>query len=360
MVTIVGSSTACYGDSVTLFVNTGLNFSYQWYDGNGIRTADTASYINTSQNGGYFCEVSAPYTCPTFSDTVNVNIKPEIISDFSIPTTSCVGEMVAINFTGTSPLNSIYNWDFVATDIDINSLDFAQDIIDDNKLDSKFSPFLSQIEFDLEKYEKEISDLDYNSKENIKIDVLKKISDMVFNNNFEAAKSEIEVLKGLYGKRDLNSFIGNSNSKIKELKEKIKSGKNSLEVDFDTSEFVYSVSQLQTYDSCPKKYLYQYVYKIPTKPRHSFDFGTTVHKVLELLLDDFGKIAEKLPHYAKFAKKFVPKCLGQGISFYLSKEDEKELLVSNLEFFKSEFGCDVEFGEDKETASPRDFVISLE
>ncbi len=30
-----------------------------------------------------------------------------------------------------------YNWDFVATDIDLDSLDTAQDIIDDNKLDSK-------------------------------------------------------------------------------------------------------------------------------------------------------------------------------------------------------------------------------
>ncbi|PKH52513.1 23S rRNA (adenine(1618)-N(6))-methyltransferase RlmF [Tenacibaculum sp. Bg11-29] len=30
-----------------------------------------------------------------------------------------------------------YNWDFVATDIDLDSLDFAQDIIDDNDLDVK-------------------------------------------------------------------------------------------------------------------------------------------------------------------------------------------------------------------------------
>ena len=30
-----------------------------------------------------------------------------------------------------------YNWDFIATDIDLNSLDYAQDIIDDNNLDTK-------------------------------------------------------------------------------------------------------------------------------------------------------------------------------------------------------------------------------
>ena len=75
----------------------------------------------------------------------------------------------------------------------------------------------------------------------------------------------------------------------------------------------------------------------------------------------FGKIAKKLPQYVKFAKKFVPKCLGAGISFYLSKEDEKKLLMENLEFFKSEFGCDVVISEDdSEKASPREFEITLE
>lgn len=41
--------------------------------------------------------------------------------------------------TGIYPLLGIatYNWNFVATDIDIDSLDVAQDIMDDNKFDSK-------------------------------------------------------------------------------------------------------------------------------------------------------------------------------------------------------------------------------
>ncbi|MCD8435588.1 23S rRNA (adenine(1618)-N(6))-methyltransferase RlmF [Tenacibaculum dicentrarchi] len=32
---------------------------------------------------------------------------------------------------------SVYNWNFVATDIDLDSLDYSQDIIDDNNLDAK-------------------------------------------------------------------------------------------------------------------------------------------------------------------------------------------------------------------------------
>jgi leucyl-tRNA synthetase len=79
----------------------------------------------------------------------------------------------------------------------------------------------------------------------------------------------------------------------------------------------------------------------------------------------FGKVAQNLPQYSNFAKKFVPKCLGAGISFYLSKEEEKNLLVENLDFFKTEFGIDVEVLdaddlEDSSTASPRDFQIKVE
>lgn len=79
----------------------------------------------------------------------------------------------------------------------------------------------------------------------------------------------------------------------------------------------------------------------------------------------FQKVAQQVPQYSNFAKKFVPKCLGAGISFYLSKEDEKELLNSNIEFFKEEFGSDVEVLdadnlEENSSASPRDFQIKVE
>ena len=74
----------------------------------------------------------------------------------------------------------------------------------------------------------------------------------------------------------------------------------------------------------------------------------------------FEKIGQTCPQYMKFAKKFVPRCLGNGISFYLDKESEKQLLENSVEFLKEEFKVDVEFGEDVDMASPREFVVKVE
>lgn len=43
----------------------------------------------------------------------------------------------------------------------------------------------------------------------------------------------------------------------------------------------FSYTQLKTYELCPKKYLYQYILKIPTKPSSTLSFGTTVHATLK-------------------------------------------------------------------------------
>ncbi|MBN2747718.1 MAG: VCBS repeat-containing protein [Bacteroidales bacterium] len=112
MITTVGTPTVCFGDSVIMFVNTGLNFQYQWYDDNGIKTNDTLSYLSANQSGNYYCKVSAPYTCPTFSDTVQVVVKPELISNFSLPISACAGDLIPVNFAGAAPVGTNYLWDF--------------------------------------------------------------------------------------------------------------------------------------------------------------------------------------------------------------------------------------------------------
>jgi ATP-dependent helicase/DNAse subunit B len=47
------------------------------------------------------------------------------------------------------------------------------------------------------------------------------------------------------------------------------------------SELEFSASQFSTYERCPRIYQYHYIYKIPSKPKTYFDFGGTVHKVIE-------------------------------------------------------------------------------
>ena len=50
---------------------------------------------------------------------------------------------------------------------------------------------------------------------------------------------------------------------------------------------IYSVSQLKTYETCPKKYYYSYICKIPQEPKHFFSFGTTIHSVFEHIMPMF-------------------------------------------------------------------------
>lgn len=43
----------------------------------------------------------------------------------------------------------------------------------------------------------------------------------------------------------------------------------------------FSYSQLNTYESCPRKYEYAYIMKVPQKPNASLSFGSTVHNTLK-------------------------------------------------------------------------------
>lgn len=58
--------------------------------------------------------------------------------------------------------------------------------------------------------------------------------------------------------------------------------------------------------------------------------------IMQGLMKDFGE--DK-----KFIQKFVPKCLGEGLSFYLSKEDEFALYEGIRSFLEEEFGVKIEF-----------------
>jgi DNA helicase-2/ATP-dependent DNA helicase PcrA len=46
---------------------------------------------------------------------------------------------------------------------------------------------------------------------------------------------------------------------------------------------VFSVSQFVGYQKCPRLYQYRHVMKIPEKPKYYFDFGSTLHYVVEQL-----------------------------------------------------------------------------
>ena len=112
LATSIGGSTACYGDSVLLFANSGLGYSYEWFDTSGITLGDTLSFYNATQSGVYYVEVTNNYGCSAVSNNVGVQIFPQINSDFSIPSVACKDDLVSINYLGTADTNATYNWNF--------------------------------------------------------------------------------------------------------------------------------------------------------------------------------------------------------------------------------------------------------
>lgn len=51
----------------------------------------------------------------------------------------------------------------------------------------------------------------------------------------------------------------------------------------------FSFSQLQTYETCPMQYKFQYILKIPTPPTAAASFGSTIHNVLQKFYEGYLK-----------------------------------------------------------------------
>ncbi|OIP99149.1 hypothetical protein AUK40_00945 [Candidatus Wirthbacteria bacterium CG2_30_54_11] len=64
------------------------------------------------------------------------------------------------------------------------------------------------------------------------------------------------------------------------------------EGEFDLHPFLprlFSYSQLQTFESCPLKYKYSYIYRIPTETGRALVFGQVIHRTLKDFHDGLGK-----------------------------------------------------------------------
>ena len=195
----------------------------------------------------------------------------------------------------------------------------------DNGINQKKSKILELKQFEkteIKPYSKEIEIFKTSNQDKVKLTSIKKINELILDNKFDLAKSELEILKLTFGKKDLTSFMSKHSP--------LTVGTDVMN-DIDTSKIVYSVSQLQTYESCPKKYMYNYIYKIPSRPRHYFDFGTSVHEALEFLSSDFDK---KLPIdklYTIGVKYLTDGWISKG---YESAEQEQEYFDKGLNIIK--------------------------
>ncbi|MBT3423533.1 MAG: BACON domain-containing protein, partial [Bacteroidetes bacterium] len=90
-ISIAGDNEICDGDSVTMYANSGANFTYQWYkDANTISGA-TNPYWAAMLSGKYTCEVTdITTTCSTFSSEVEIiihttNLNPNFTASPRVP-----------------------------------------------------------------------------------------------------------------------------------------------------------------------------------------------------------------------------------------------------------------------------------
>jgi DNA helicase-2/ATP-dependent DNA helicase PcrA len=85
-----------------------------------------------------------------------------------------------------------------------------------------------------------------------------------------------------------------------------------------SDDHLFSVSQFISYKKCPRLYQYRYLMKIPEKPRYYFDFGASIHNIVEQLtkLLKEGKTINQDIAYELLEKYWDPKG-------YKSRIDEK-------------------------------------
>ena len=76
-----------------------------------------------------------------------------------------------------------------------------------------------------------------------------------------------------------------------------------------SDDYLFSVSQFISYKKCPRLYQYRYLMKIPEKPRYYFDFGSSIHKIVEQLTKQLkeGKQINQEIAYELLAKYWDPK-----------------------------------------------------
>jgi DNA helicase-2/ATP-dependent DNA helicase PcrA len=159
----------------------------------------------------------------------------------------------------------------------------------DNKRDSKPSQYLEEVDYETNKnieFLKPKTDpiaiKEDSIKEQIKHKYIKDVICDLHRCDFEKAIPKILLLEKVEGKDPSDLMKNLKELDYDDVLNQIKEGELKVEKEIET-EPTFSVSQFNTYSRCPRIYKYNYVYRIPTPAKPYFDFGGTVHKVIEEL-----------------------------------------------------------------------------
>ncbi len=171
--------------------------------------------------------------------------------------------------------------------------------------------------------------LSRNSSDFAKSKIISEIISLLEENNYEKAKKKIDIISALNGKRTLSLYSdSNFQSELDQYKNLALIHNDNKLNEINLLENIYSVSQIQTYQACPKKYYYQYICRIQTEPKCYFDFGTSMHSVMEYLIpiieeNDFSN--EIL--YSKAASMLEKFWISKG---YINHKEEREYFDKGL------------------------------
>ncbi len=112
VISTLGSTAACSGDSVGMMASIGLYFTYQWIkDGTPVPGA-TSYTFGAKQSGAYTVKVTSPAGCSKVSDPVNVIIHPLPVVFLGNDTNIAPGANIILD---AGPGFNSYNWSTGAT-----------------------------------------------------------------------------------------------------------------------------------------------------------------------------------------------------------------------------------------------------
>ena len=99
----------------------------------------------------------------------------------------------------------------------------------------------------------------------------------------------------------------------------------------------FSFSQLNSYQTCPLQYKYQYILKIPTTPSAAESFGISIHQTLQKFYTEFlkNKIVNKKNLLDIYKKTWIPIGYASLAHQVRMREDGKKMLVNFYKKFHS-------------------------
>ncbi|MFC2111304.1 T9SS type A sorting domain-containing protein, partial [Bacteroidota bacterium] len=112
LITAVGSTTICDGDSVVLFANTAAGLSYQWFKNDTLLLGDTNAYYAANQNGNFSVEITNNTSCVSASNVIQVTVNPLTLATFTTSATVCNSDTLTVTYTGNASSSAFYLWDF--------------------------------------------------------------------------------------------------------------------------------------------------------------------------------------------------------------------------------------------------------